>query len=188
MACQGRRQRFPDARLQGSATVGRGVASVGSAGACELLWAHRLRTGLFGLGTSPRRSFLGASLVVCLDVVKPSFFLFPFGLIAVTWAVGLPFPVVFACFCLSMLTVRAGELAFLDRGAPALGFLYGLRTVITKVDSNVRSLELPVCAGEPAAPHDHPSQYRVYPRACGGTLGRTTPVMCNNGMHSADRR
>ena len=87
------------------------------------------------LGTSPRRSFLGASLVVGLDVVRPSFFLFPFGLIAVTWAAGLPFPVVFACFCLSMLTVRAGELAFLDRGAPALGFLYGLRTVITKVDS-----------------------------------------------------
>ena len=111
------------------------MSSVGSAGACELLWAHRLRTGLFGFCTSPRRSFSGASLVVGLDVVRPSFFLFPFGLIAVTWAAGLPFPVVFARFCLSMLTVRTGELAFLGRGAPALGFLYGLRTVITKVDS-----------------------------------------------------
>ena len=51
-----------------------------------------------------------------------------------------PFCDVFAGFRLRVLAVGAGELAFLDWGAPALGFLRGLRTAITKVDSKVCSL------------------------------------------------
>ena len=79
-------------------------------------------------------------------MVRPSFLFFRFGLIAVTCAAGLPFPVVFAGFRLPVLTVGSGKLVFLDWGAPALGFLLGLRNVITKVDSKLRSLESPVSA------------------------------------------
>ena len=61
-----------------------------------------------------------------------------------------PFTDVFAGFRLRVLVVGAGELASLDWGAPALGFLRGLRA-ITKVDSNVCSLEPPVCAAVLAA-------------------------------------
>ena len=51
----------------------------------------------------------------------------------------------FAVFRLRVLSVGAGELAFLDCGATDLAFLRGLRRVITKVDSKLRSLESPVC-------------------------------------------
>ena len=53
----------------------------------------------------------------------------------------LPFRDAFAVFRLRVLSVGAGELAFLDCGATDLAFLRGLRRVITKVDSKVRSLE-----------------------------------------------
>ena len=56
-----------------------------------------------------------------------------------------PFTDVFAGFRLRVLAVGAGELGFLDWGVPALAFLRGLPTAITKVDSKVRSLESPVC-------------------------------------------
>ena len=56
-----------------------------------------------------------------------------------------PFTDVFAGFRLRVLAVGAGELGFLDWGVPALAFLRGLPTGITKVDSKVRSLESPVC-------------------------------------------
>ena len=62
----------------------------------------------------------------------------------------LPFRDAFAVFRLRVLSVGAGELAFLDCGATDLAFLRGLRRVITKVDSKVRSLDSPVCTG--AAP------------------------------------
>ena len=55
----------------------------------------------------------------------------------------LPFRDVFAGFRLRVLAVGAGELAFLDWGAPDLAFLRRLRTAITKVDSKVRSLDSP---------------------------------------------
>ena len=57
----------------------------------------------------------------------------------------LPFRDAFAVFPLRVLSVGAGELAFLDWGAPDLAFLRGSPTVITKVDSKLRSLESPVC-------------------------------------------
>ena len=44
----------------------------------------------------------------------------------------LPFRDVFAGFRLRVLAVGAGELAFLDCGAPAWAFMRGWRTVITK--------------------------------------------------------
>ena len=56
-----------------------------------------------------------------------------------------PFTDAFAVFPLRVLSVGAGELAFLDWGAPDLAFLRGSPTVITKVDSKLRSLESPVC-------------------------------------------
>ena len=56
-----------------------------------------------------------------------------------------PFTDVFAGFRLRVLAVGAGELGFLDWGVPALAFLRGLPTAITKVDSKLRSLESPVC-------------------------------------------
>ena len=59
----------------------------------------------------------------------------------------LPFRDVFAGFRLRVLAVGAGELAFLDWGAPDLAFLRRLRTAITKVDSKMRSLDTPACAG-----------------------------------------
>ena len=59
----------------------------------------------------------------------------------------LPFRDAFAVFRLRVLSVGAGELAFLDCGATDLAFLRGLRRVITKVDSKVRSLESPAWAG-----------------------------------------
>ena len=52
-----------------------------------------------------------------------------------------PFTDVFAGFRLRVLAVGAEELVFLDRGSPALAFLRGSPTVITKVDSKMRSLE-----------------------------------------------
>ena len=55
----------------------------------------------------------------------------------------LPFRDAFAVFPLRVLSVGAGELAFLDWGAPDLAFLRGSPTVITKVDSKLRSLESP---------------------------------------------
>ena len=55
----------------------------------------------------------------------------------------LPFRDAFAVFRLRVLAVVAGELAFLDCGATDSAFLRGLRRVITKVDSKVRSLESP---------------------------------------------
>ena len=55
----------------------------------------------------------------------------------------LPFRDAFAVFRLRVLSVGAGELAFLDCGATDLAFLRGLPRVITKVDSKVRSLESP---------------------------------------------
>ena len=58
----------------------------------------------------------------------------------------LPFRDAFAVFRLRVLSVGAGELAFLDCGATDLAFLRGLRRVITKVDSKVRSLESPACS------------------------------------------
>ena len=62
------------------------------------------------------------------------------------WDVAVsPFTDVFAGFRLRVLVVGAGELGFLDWGVPALAFLRGLPTVITKVDSKLRSLESPVC-------------------------------------------
>ena len=61
-----------------------------------------------------------------------------------------PFTDVFAGFRLRVLAVGAGELGFLDWGVPALAFLRGLRA-ITKVDSDVCSLEPPVCAAVLAA-------------------------------------
>ena len=57
----------------------------------------------------------------------------------------LPFRDAFAVFRLRVLSVGAGELAFLDCGATDLAFLRGLPRVITKVDSKVRSLDSPVC-------------------------------------------
>ena len=50
-------------------------------------------------------------------------------------------------FRLAMSGVGDGELAFLGWGVSALGFLRGLWTVITQVDSKLRSLETPACAG-----------------------------------------
>ena len=58
-----------------------------------------------------------------------------------------PFTDVFAGFRLRVLAVGAGELAFLEWVSPDLAFLRGLPTAITKVDSKLRSLESPVCAG-----------------------------------------
>ena len=58
----------------------------------------------------------------------------------------LPFRDAFAVFRLRVLSVGAGELAFLDCGATDLAFLRGLRRVMTKVDSKVRSLESPAWA------------------------------------------
>ena len=55
-----------------------------------------------------------------------------------------PFTDISAGFRLRVLAVGAGELGFLDWGVPALAFLRGLPTAITKVDSKLRSLESPV--------------------------------------------
>ena len=58
-----------------------------------------------------------------------------------------PFTDVFAGFRLRVLAVGAGELAFLDWGSPDLAFLRCVWRAITKVDSKVRSLDSPACAG-----------------------------------------
>ena len=86
----------------------------------------------------------------------------------------LPFRDAFAGFRLRVLSVGAGELAFLDWGAPDLAFLRGLRTAITKVDSKVRSLDSPVCAGEPRMGTARSVLDRVYPRACGADSERVS--------------
>ena len=79
----------------------------------------------------------------------------------------LPFRDAFAVFPLRVLSVGAGELAFLDCGATDLAFLCGLPRVITKVDSKVRSLESPSCAGRAFHQFCRSKPLTEYPRRYG---------------------
>ena len=105
-----------------------------------------------------------------------------FGLSAWTVVV-LPFRDAFAGFRLRVLSVGAGELAFLDWGAPDLAFLRGLRRVITKVDSNVRSLDSPACTGTTRRLGAGCGSGWEYPRVHGFTQG-SPPYMWRHLLQS----
>ena len=46
----------------------------------------------------------------------------------------------------------------------------------------IPSGSIPACAGEPSSPSRGPSQGRVYPRVCGGTVGTATGSMYGYGL------